>query len=151
MPRGVGASDDLREMLQGGIGEPILLQKGIEGAELTDVAELHARDVIGDGTGRLGDGQDLIGRHVEEFSVLVDEPFNQPRARDPVDFRTFSGNPLHDQTHLMAARRPAGCRERKRELDTVVSFGQVSDTRLYAPCVKARVRGTNHPGTRGSY
>lgn len=125
MSRGVGTADDLGEMLQGRIGEPILVQKGIEGAKFTDVAELDARHVIGDRTGLLGDHQDLIGRHVEKFSVVVDEPIDQPRASNAIDFRAFSRNPLHGQTHMMGPTIDPVCAvERETSLDTIVSSSQ---------------------------
>src|SRR6516165_10725866 len=98
MPRGIRPTHNSGEMLQGRIIKPILVQEGIERAQLTNMAEFDIRDVIGDGTGAPGDFQDLSRGHVEKFRILIDEPLDQPRASDPIDLRAFTRNPFHDQT-----------------------------------------------------
>src|SRR5207248_506387 len=37
----------------------------------------------------------LVGRHVYELGVLVDELLDEPRARDAIHARVFTGDPLH--------------------------------------------------------
>src|SRR3546814_1151809 len=38
---------------------------------------------------------DVARRHVEKLRAFVDEAGNQPGTGDAVDFRAFTGNPLH--------------------------------------------------------
>src|ERR1700755_2666253 len=57
--------------------------------------ELDAGDVIRLRAGFLARRQHLVGRHVEELRLLVDETLDQPRAGDAIDLGTFAGDPLH--------------------------------------------------------
>src|SRR5450759_2980823 len=86
---------DSGELLQGGIGEAIALEKRIEAAELSLVGQLGARNVIGNGTSRPCDGEHLVGRYEVKLGRRVDESGDQPRASDPVNLRAFPGDPLH--------------------------------------------------------
>src|SRR3546814_477025 len=44
---------------------------------------------------------DVARRHVEKLRAFVDEAGNQPGTGDAVDFRAFTGNPLHDGLLLL--------------------------------------------------
>src|SRR5882757_724404 len=46
--------------------------------------------------GFFGGGQHLVGRHVEELRLLLDEALDQPRAGDAVDLGAFARDPFHD-------------------------------------------------------
>jgi hypothetical protein len=70
--------------------------KGVKAAAFTDVRELYPGHIVGHRTGFCRDADNLIRRHEQEIGLIVDEPSNQPRARNSVDDRTFSGDPLHD-------------------------------------------------------
>src|SRR5438132_1684745 len=70
------------------------------GASLETVAIDRANwrepgDGIGPGGLAARDLQDLIGGYEQERRVGVDEPADEPRARDPVDARLLPGDPLH--------------------------------------------------------
>ncbi len=51
--------------------------------------------VIGVRVLTLCDLEHLVGRHVEELGLRVDEVLDQPGAGDPVGLRSFSCYPLH--------------------------------------------------------
>src|SRR4051794_36147036 len=79
------------------IVEVVLGQKGVEAAQVADVTEFHAGNVVGDGISLLGHGLHPVAGHVEEFRLLVDEPGDQPGAGDAVDLWSFAGDPLHGE------------------------------------------------------
>jgi hypothetical protein len=39
----------------------------------------------------------LFGWNIDEFSILIDKPFNQPGASNPVDLWAFARNPFHNK------------------------------------------------------
>jgi hypothetical protein len=49
-----------------------------------------------------GDLQHLIPRDEEELGVGVDEPLDQPWARDPIDVRVLPRDPLHLDSYPVA-------------------------------------------------
>src|SRR5262245_60721045 len=59
------------------------------------MTEFYARHVIGNGVFSLGHCHDLGGWHEQEHGLLIDEPGDQPRARNAIDSGLFSGDPLH--------------------------------------------------------
>jgi len=60
------------------------------------VPELDIVDVIRGGVSLLRFHRDLVGGHVDELRLLVDESCDEPRTRDAVDAGMFAGDPLHD-------------------------------------------------------
>src|SRR5690349_7162236 len=70
--------------------------EAIEGAQLAIMGErLGARDVIRRGACLLSHGEDLLGRHIQELGIRLDEAPDQPGTGDAVDLGTFTGYPLH--------------------------------------------------------
>jgi hypothetical protein len=57
--------------------------------------KLNAFYVIWYGAGLVRDANHVARRHEEEFRLAVDEPCDEPRTSDAVDFRTFSCDPAH--------------------------------------------------------
>jgi hypothetical protein len=55
------------------------------------MAEFDTRDVVGNGTRLLRDGQHAIGWPVQEFRFLFDEARDQSRASAAVDLGPFAG------------------------------------------------------------
>src|SRR5262245_5802099 len=94
-PRGIGAAHDLGELVEARRVELVLGEEGVEAALVADMAELHARDVIGNRAALFGDFQHIARRHVEKLRLLVDEAQDQPRAGDAVDLRPFTSDPFH--------------------------------------------------------
>src|SRR5262249_44557615 len=62
---------------------------------LTMMAELDARDVVRNCALARRDVLHLARRHEQERRRLVDEPADQPGARDAIDTRLLTGDPLH--------------------------------------------------------
>ena len=56
--------------------------------------ELDAFDVEGRGANALRLAQDLVGGHVEELGLAIDEPLHQPWARDTVDLGVLARHPF---------------------------------------------------------
>src|SRR5204863_9360623 len=82
----VGAADDLRHIGHGRIrGEAVLPYECVEAALRTAMAELNILYVIWRRALFSRFGHHLIGRHVDELRVLVDELLNKPRAGYAVD------------------------------------------------------------------
>ena len=59
------------------------------------MAQLDARNVVGDCSLTLGDGGHLVRGNIEEFGVLVDEAPDEPGAGDAIDLGVFTSNPFH--------------------------------------------------------
>src|SRR5439155_24670249 len=75
--------------------EPVLVDERIEAALRTVMPELNVLDVVGSRATLRRLGRDLIRRDVDELGLFVDEPFDQPRTRHPVDPRMLARDPLH--------------------------------------------------------
>ncbi len=55
----------------------IVVKEGIKAALFAMMRErLSARNVVGRGAGFLGDGEHLLGRHVDEVGIFGDEAAN---------------------------------------------------------------------------
>ena len=67
------------------------------------VPEFDARHVVGDRACCAGYPQHIRARHVEEFGGIVDEPGDEPRTGDAIDFRTFPCNPFHGTSPVSKA------------------------------------------------
>ena len=86
--RGIRTANDDRQPIERRLVQPVVVKEGIEAALFAVVRErLGARDVVGRGTGLLGDGKHLLGRHVDELGILGDEATDQPWTGDAVDLR----------------------------------------------------------------
>src|SRR2546422_7959686 len=109
---GVRSAHDEGERAERRILELVFLQKRIERAAVSDVSELHPRNVVRDGPFTLGDRHDLVGRHEEKRRALVDEPRDQPRTDDAVDARLFPGDPFHQQSPSLLRLDAVGLVER---------------------------------------
>ena len=93
--RRVGAADDDRQPVERRFVQLVVVKERVEAALFTVMRErLGARDVIGRGAGLLGDGEHLLGRHVDELGVLGDEAADQPRTGDAVDLWPLAGDPF---------------------------------------------------------
>src|ERR1043165_4889329 len=69
------------------------------------MAEIHARNVVGNGAGLLGTGENLIRRDVEKFRMRIDKSPDQPRAGNTIYFRSLSSNPLFRDPHFLSGRK----------------------------------------------
>src|ERR1700675_2666520 len=94
MPRGVGAPDDCREMIERLVLDVVDAQDGIERAAFALMGEFHAVDVIGNSTRLLSNRDYLILRDVGELRIGIDEAPDQPGAGNTIDLRVFSRLPL---------------------------------------------------------
>src|SRR5205807_1878098 len=103
---GVGCAYDLRKLRQPRIFEVVLLEKCIEAAERTRVAQLNARNVERYSALALGDGQHLRSGDIQNLGIRINEPPDQPRAGKPIDLRSFTCNPFHDFAPLYRRERP---------------------------------------------
>src|SRR5262245_32753634 len=81
----------------------------VEGATIADVTEFRVLDVIGGRALRLGNGDDIGRRHVDELGKRIDEATDQPWARDAVDLGMFARDPFVFDGAEVLARRQAGC------------------------------------------
>src|SRR5215470_3005039 len=106
--RRIGAADDQRECVERRIFDAVLLQEGVETAQLAVMRKrLGARDIVGCGPGFRGDGEDAVGRREQEPGLGVDKPSDQPGAGDAVYFGPLAGDPpVRSGTELAAARQP---------------------------------------------
>src|SRR5262249_10527482 len=92
----VGGVDDAGQPGQGGvIVEVVLVDEDFEGALVASVGVGGVLGVEGVAVLFGGDGQDLVGRHVEDVGVGVDEPADEPWAGDAVGLRAGTGHPFH--------------------------------------------------------
>src|SRR5438477_9362588 len=106
----VGGVHDAGQFDQSCVGaELVCVDEGFEGAPLAAVG-LGAVTVGGPvGVERVrlvpfGHGEDLVGGHVDDLGVRVDEALDQPRAGDPVYLRPFTGYPLHVDTSALRSQ-----------------------------------------------
>src|SRR6516162_6491958 len=106
--RRIGAADDERERVERRIFDAVLLQEGVETAQLAVMRKrLGARDIVRRGPGLRRDGQDAVGRREQEPRLGVNEPPDQPRAGEAVYFGPLAGDPsVRPGTELAAAREP---------------------------------------------
>jgi hypothetical protein len=81
----VRAPHDQSKLVKRRIGDVVDAQERIEGASLALVGELDIGNVIGDGTYGLGLGEHPLCRDIDELRFGVDEPADEPRARNTVD------------------------------------------------------------------
>src|SRR5262249_42365207 len=101
-PRRIGPTDDRGQLRQSWIaGEAVFGEKGIEAAFLADMTHLDAGHIVGNRARLFRDREHAVGRHVQEFGILIDEPEYQPRAGDPVDDRAFARDPFHGVALLL--------------------------------------------------
>jgi hypothetical protein len=68
------------------------------------MAEFDARDVVGNDTRLLRDGQHAIGWPVQEFRFLFDEARDQSRASAAVDLGPFAGVSRASERHAAQER-----------------------------------------------
>lgn len=57
------------------------------------MAPEHSFNVEGCRVEMLGDGCDFLGLHKQEHGLGIDEPANEPWARDAINLRALPGNP----------------------------------------------------------
>src|SRR5204862_5364406 len=79
-------------------------------AVITMVAEFDSRHVVGRGALPLRGAHHLVGRHEQERRFLIDEPTDEPRARDTIDARPLSSDPFHGRAPSLKARTSGFCR-----------------------------------------
>jgi hypothetical protein len=92
----VGGMDDAGQAHEGEVaGEVEGVDEDLEGALVVAVGELGAGRVKGVRTVARGNGEDLVGGHVRDLGVGVDEAANKPRAGDAVGLETLAGDPIH--------------------------------------------------------
>jgi len=90
---GVGGAHDLRQVCERLRIEPQLVDHGVERAASLTMRPEHALDVERRGLEAFGDARHLGGRDEQEHRVGIDEPADQPRARDPVDLGPRARDP----------------------------------------------------------
>src|SRR6266566_3970672 len=88
--------------------ELVLLEQHLERAEPVAVRVLRVFRIVGVGALTLPNLEHLLGRHVEELRLGIDEVLDQPGAGDPVGLRSFSCNPLHGRSPLLLVECKAG-------------------------------------------
>ncbi len=81
----VGTVNDLGKPIERRILELIFDDDRFEAAAAVDVPQLDSLEVIRSDVLALGDGHNLLGGHVEELRIGIDEFLDQPRASNPVD------------------------------------------------------------------
>jgi hypothetical protein len=91
--RGVRRADDDGERLQGPAAKLAVAKESVEGAKPADIAEFD-RDVAGNGTRLLRDGQHAIGWPVQGFRFLFDEARDQSRGKRRGRSWAFCGYPI---------------------------------------------------------
>src|SRR5215469_4699179 len=97
---------DLREPNQGRLtGQPPVLDQHVERALAVAVGVLGTGRVVGVGAFPAGGLQNLIARDVQELGFDVDEPPDEPRARDTVDVCVLTCYPLHAVCSFVLAAR----------------------------------------------
>ena len=106
--RGVRAAHDERELLERRVVEAVVLQESVEAAELAFVREVDVRYVVGNRVARLRGITHLLGRHVQELRVLVDEARDQPRAGNAVYFGALARDPARARSRRFAVGAAAG-------------------------------------------
>src|SRR5450756_1494425 len=94
----VGSMHDLGQAVERRVVQPVLEDDRLKAATAVHVPELDATDVVGDRALAVGHARHLLSRRIEELGVGVDEAFDQPGARDPVDAGVLSGYPLHNKS-----------------------------------------------------
>ena len=67
----------------------------VEAAELSDVRELDAVDVVRRRARLGGDPHHVVRRNEQELGVAIDEARDQPRTCDTIDLGTFARYPFH--------------------------------------------------------
>src|SRR5438128_4816440 len=107
----IGAVHDPRQKLQCRLVERVLLEQYLERAEPVAVRVFGFGGVVGVGTLALGNLEHLLGRHVEELRLGIDEVLDQPRAGDAVGLRSFACDPLHARSPFLLVECKAGCRD----------------------------------------
>ncbi|MNC86535.1 hypothetical protein D3C83_22070 [compost metagenome] len=70
----IRAAHDDGELPQRRVAQAIVFEECIEAALLANVRERNVRNVVGNRIALPGRSQYLIGRHVQEFRMPVDEP-----------------------------------------------------------------------------
>src|SRR5579875_2212417 len=95
----VGDPDNLGQLEQGRVGEPVLPDEGIKGKELLPVLLVVMEFVFGDveRRGPLSPGHfhHLLPGYVEELGPRIDKPLDEPGAGDSVHVGLFPCDPLH--------------------------------------------------------
>ena len=125
MARGICASHDFREMVEGRIFDAVDAHDGIEGTALAFVGEFDALDVVGRSARRFGDIENVLGGDVDEFRLRIDEAPDQPWTGDAVDFRALARDPLAGRRAYGSVRWETLC-------------NPASDAILQIDCVDAR-------------
>jgi hypothetical protein len=92
-PRRVGAAHDDREVRERRIAQAVVLEKGIEAAELAVVREVHVGNVVRQCVPFSRRLEHFLGRHVVELGFPVDEARDEPGTGDPVDLRALARHP----------------------------------------------------------
>jgi hypothetical protein len=92
----VGGVHDPGQAHQGGVpAEVVVVDEDLEGALAVPVVVGGAGGVEPMCSFGLLDGEDLVGRDVDDLGVGVDEPSDQPRAGDAVGLGAGTRDPLH--------------------------------------------------------
>src|SRR5258708_13589458 len=74
--RGIRTANDHSELRQGRIIELVLLEEGIEAAQIADVSQLNSGEIIRNGPGLRRDGKYPLGRTIMKLCFPITEPQN---------------------------------------------------------------------------
>ena len=66
----------------------------VKGTVVANMAKLSAFDIVRRPAYVLRNLADIVCRNIDEFSIWIDEPADQPRARDAVNFRMLARDPF---------------------------------------------------------
>src|SRR5882762_4260898 len=91
----IGPANDGGKLMQGRIGQSILLDERIETAAGPVVREFDTLHVVGSSAVLPGPSEDSRRRCKEELRFGVDEPLDQPRACNAVDLWMLPSYPTH--------------------------------------------------------
>src|SRR5262245_13941132 len=109
MVGGVGTPNNKCKMLKRRIGNVVDAEEGIEGASFAFMGELNVGNVVGDGVLGLGFGEYLVGGHIAELGIGIDEAADEPRTRDPINLGPLASNPFVDVHRKLSAGGKSLC------------------------------------------
>src|SRR5215470_10093021 len=114
-PRGIGGPHHRCKPIKGWRREAELLHHHVERAEFATMAPEYVLDIEGRGVEALRDLLNFGGRHEQEDGCRINEPSDQPRARNAIDFWTRSRDP-DGAAPSIALRNLVGRHGRKRRV-----------------------------------
>src|SRR5262249_6169685 len=112
------------------------------------MAQLDARDVVRDGPFPLCDLAHLVRGNEQEGRLLVDEPADQPGARDPVDPRSLSSHPPHVSLRYLVSALLLFVSSRPAALDMILGTTTVCFTAVDIIVVSSSPCGASASKTR---